>query len=131
MRRSILVLVACLIGAATPSWAQPATQPSEPFKLGTFDREGNEFLGVVLRDAYVVDLDRANRDYQRSPLQVKLPMAKDMKELAGRYDLDLKRRIHGIVNQLLGEERLTGSHRPGYVYDLSDVKTLAPIIYPN
>ena len=132
MRKILIVCVAGLLSVSPSLFAQSGSvSVSEPFKLGTFDREGNEFLGLVLRDAYVVDLDRANRDYQRSPLQVKLPMAKDMKELTGRYNLDLKMRIYGIVNQLLSENRLTGSNRPSYVYALSDVRTLAPIIYPN
>ncbi len=111
MRRTVFVSIVCLLWAATSLWAQPTAQPNEPFKLGTFELQGERFLGLVLRDAFVVDLDRANRAFQRSPLVVELPMAQDMKELAGRYDLDLKERIYGIVNQLLSEDRLIGTNR--------------------
>ena len=131
MRKTVFVSIVCLLGAATSLWAQPTARPNEPFKLGTFELQGERFLGLVLRDAYVVDLDRANRVFQRSPVVVELPMARDMKELAGRYDLDLKTRIYGIVNHLLSEGQLTGTDRPAYVYDLGDVRTLAPILYPN
>jgi 2-keto-4-pentenoate hydratase/2-oxohepta-3-ene-1,7-dioic acid hydratase in catechol pathway len=131
MRKNKAVLVACLLFSSTSLWGQTTDRPDEPFKLGTFELRGERFLGLVLRDAYVVDLERANQDYQRSPLQVKLPMAEDMKELAGRYDLDLRERIYGIVNQLLNEDRLSGATRPAYIYDLGDLKTLAPILYPN
>ncbi len=110
------------------SFAQSA---SEPFKFGTFEREGEMFLGVVLRDSHVVDLERANRVLERSPLVVTLPMARDMKELAGRYDLDLSSRIHAIVDQLVAGNRLSGPNRAGYVYPLESVATLAPILYPN
>lgn len=132
MGKKFFVAVLVLASASLPLFAQSGSMSvREPFKLGTFDREGNEFLGVVLRDAYVVDLERANQDYQRSPLQVKLPMAADMKELAGRYDLDLKGRIYGIVNRLVSEDLLTVRNRPAYVFDLSAVRILAPIIYPH
>ena len=131
MRKTVFVSIVCLLWAATSPSAQSTARPNEPFKLGTFELQDERFLGLVLRDAYVVDLDRANRGFQRSPLVVELPMARDMKELAGRYDLDLKTRIYGIVNQLLSEDQLTGTNRPAYVYDLGDVRTLAPILYPN
>ena len=131
MRKTVFVSIVCLLGAATSLWAQPTARPNEPFKLGTFELQGERFLGLVLRDAYVVDLDRANREFQRSPVVVELPMARDMKELAGRYDLDLKTRIYGIVNHLLSEGQLTGTDRAAYVHDLGDVRTLAPILYPN
>ena len=131
MRKTVFVSIVCLLWATTSLWAQPTARPNEPFKLGTFELQSERFLGLVLRDAYVVDLDWANREFQRNPLVVKLPMAQDMKELAGRYDLDLKTRLYGIVNQLLSEDRLSGSNRPAYVYDLGDVRTLAPILYPN
>ena len=128
MRIAVLVTLLSLVSGGGLSFAQTA---SEPFKFGTFEREGEMFLGLVLRDTDVVDLDRANRDLERSPLVVKLPMARDMKDLAGRYGLDLSSRIHAIVDHLFAENRLSGPNRAGYVYPLEDVTTLAPILYPN
>ena len=82
MRTNILVLIVGLFSGGASLFAQ---ESSEPFKFGTFERDGEQFVGIVLRDAYVVHLERANLDFERNPLVVELPMAKDMKELAGRY----------------------------------------------
>lgn len=128
MRTRIFVLLVGLFSGGASLFAQTT---SEPFKFGTFELDGEQFVGIVLRDAYVVHLEKANLDFERSPLEVTLPMARDMKELAGRYDLDLSRRIHRIVNALLSEDRLSGPNRRSYVYLLDAVKTLAPILYPN
>jgi len=128
MRIAVLVTLLSLFSCGGLSLAQTV---SEPFKFGTFEREGEIFLGLVLRDTIVVDLDRANTDLERSPLVVKLPMARDMKELAGRYGLDLSSRVHVIVDHLLTGNRLNSPNRPGYVYPLEGVTTLAPILYPN
>lgn len=128
MRTFILVLLFALSSGSPSLLAQTS---SEPFKLGTFECEGGPFVGIVLGDIHVVHLERANRDLERSPLVVKLPMARDMKELAGRYHLDLSQRVHAIVSSLLREDRLAEAHRPSYVYPLEAVKTLAPILYPN
>jgi len=46
--------------AAARTQAGSATQSVEPFKLGTFGIDGQETVGVVLRDAFVVDLGAAN-----------------------------------------------------------------------
>ena len=128
MRTNILVLIVGLFSGGASLFAQ---ESSEPFKFGTFERDGEQFVGIVLRDAYVVHLERANLDFERNPLVVELPMAKDMKELAGRYDLYLSPRIHAIVSALLSEGQLGGPNPPSYIYALDAVKTLAPILYPN
>jgi 2-keto-4-pentenoate hydratase/2-oxohepta-3-ene-1,7-dioic acid hydratase in catechol pathway len=128
MRTKALVAVFVLLSAVRLSYAQTV---GEPFKFGTFERDGATFLGLVLRDAYAVDLERANRDLERSPLVVKLPMARDMKELAGRYDLDLGERVHAIVDHVLADNRLIGPNHASYVYPLDAVTTLSPILYPN
>lgn len=128
VHKGILVAFLVLSFIEGISLAQTA---SEPFKFGTFEREGEMFLGLVLRDAHVADLERANRDLERSPLVVTLPMARNMKELAGRYELDLSSRIYAIVEHLVAENRLSGADRASYVYPLEAVTTLAPILYPN
>lgn len=113
--------------------ARLAAQPGAPetFKLGTFALKDQRFIGIVLRDAEVVHLARANRDLEKSPLVVKLPMPQDMKELAGRYDIDMRQRIYDIVRHVVAGDRLTGASRAPYVHGLSEVRTLPPIIYPN
>jgi len=132
MRKNLALSIAILLSLAVPLVAQNSSMSvSEPFKLGTFELQGERFLGIVLRDAYVVDLGRANHEYEKNPMVVALPMPGDMKELAGRYDIDLKERIYGIVHQVLTGNQLSASNRPGYIFELGEVKTLAPILYPN
>ena len=81
---SLLVLV---------SFSTLARASGEPFKLGTFEHDGEALIGIVLRDRYVVDLARANASLERHrPLWVKLPMPDDMSELIGRYDYGMKQR---------------------------------------
>lgn len=111
---------------------QPASvDVSEPFKLGTFDVDGAQTLGLVLRDRYVVELGAANRDYELNPAHSKVSMAADMKELAGRYHIGLRDRVYQIVNRLTAGNMLQGQSRPAYVHDVASVRTLAPIRYPG
>lgn len=132
MKKVILVFVAAVLFCATATHSVAAeTKPVESFKLGTFDIKGEITLGLVLRDRYVVELEAANNYLQRRPLYVKIPMAEDMKELAGRYRLGLKERIYQITNYVIGENLLDASNRPWYLHSLDEVETLAPILYPN
>jgi 2-keto-4-pentenoate hydratase/2-oxohepta-3-ene-1,7-dioic acid hydratase in catechol pathway len=102
-------------------------QPVEPFKLGTFEIDGELEIGIVLRDRIVVELGAANRELERRPDVADLPMPEDMKTLAGLYNMGYDRRIHQIVNHVVGGNLLEGAGRRGYVHDLSQVRTLAPL----
>ena len=112
------------------SWGAwlPAQMTSEqlPFKLGTFEKDGREFVGAVVRDAMVIDLLQANQILQRRSDWVELPMAEDMKSLIARYDYGLKRRVYEIVNAV---ERM--ADRPAYVHELASLKILPPISNPQ
>jgi hypothetical protein len=68
--RSIAVLMAlAVLGSPAHSAAQgnPSITSAEPFKLGTFEIAGEPRIGIVLKDALVVDLVAANRALQRDP----------------------------------------------------------------
>src|SRR5688572_31971579 len=66
--RFLLSLVAATVVAGVLAGAQAAPTP---FKLGTFARlDGRPFVGIVLREASVVEF----------------PAATDMKDLIARYD---------------------------------------------
>jgi len=98
----------------------------EPFKLGTFEHEGDEIIGVVLRDHFVIDLVRANAFYERRrPLWVKLPMPADMAELIGRYEYGMRERVHAIVDAAL--PTLDTSAPPVFVYELEELYTFPPV----
>jgi 2-keto-4-pentenoate hydratase/2-oxohepta-3-ene-1,7-dioic acid hydratase in catechol pathway len=97
-------------------------QRSRPFKLGTFERQGQTFVGVVLHDALVIDLPAA----MRAGSTTVTPPA-DMKQLISGYDGGLRAQIAAIVSGVEG----AGSARPAYVHELSAVKVRPPIMYPT
>jgi 2,4-diketo-3-deoxy-L-fuconate hydrolase len=119
----------------TPATAQTPAAPraAEPFKLGTFELRGTPQVGIVLRDALVVELDAANRALERNPVYPKIPMPADMVDLISRYEYGLQVRLYEIVNDLSSAGRLTGGARPDYVHDVSSpsVRTLPPLMYPG
>jgi 2-keto-4-pentenoate hydratase/2-oxohepta-3-ene-1,7-dioic acid hydratase in catechol pathway len=75
-------------------------------------------------DNLVVVFCAARMAIRTPPARVAPPT--DMKDLISRYDSGLRTRIGEIVRAVTG---LKGS-RPTYVYDLSAVRTLPPIMYP-
>jgi 2-keto-4-pentenoate hydratase/2-oxohepta-3-ene-1,7-dioic acid hydratase in catechol pathway len=108
-------LAAALITAQSPT----------PYKLGTFDRQGTTFVGIVLRDAFVVDFAAANAAVTPAS-NVASPV--DMKDLIARYDAGIRNRIVQIVTSVGDPARAS---RPAFVHDLKSVKTLPPIMYPT
>jgi len=130
MRRltGCVFLLAVLV--ATPLFAQrgPETTAAEPFKLGTFEIDGEPRLGVVLQDKFVVDLAAANRMLERNHAYPAIPMPADMRALIGQYEYGLKYRIYEVVNDVVGQKRLAASPRPGYIHEVGRVRTLAPLM---
>jgi len=104
------------LGIATALVAQPAPTP---FKLGTFERQGRPFVGVVLRENVVIDLAAASTAITNPASNVAAPT--DMKDLIARYDSGVRARILDIV-------RAVGDTRPAYVYELGALKVLPPVM---
>jgi 2-keto-4-pentenoate hydratase/2-oxohepta-3-ene-1,7-dioic acid hydratase in catechol pathway len=111
----ILALVISLTLASLPLLAQ-----GKPFKLGTFERSGQPFVGIVLRDSVVIDLAAAHAAIRIGNTALAVP--RDMKDLIARYDEGVRGRIQEII--------AAGSQGP-YVHQLSALKTLPPIMYPT
>lgn len=103
---------------------------AEPFKVGTFDIDGAAKVGIVLRDNLIVELDAANTALEKDAHYPKIPLPANMVELISRYEYGLKRRLYEIVNHLVASDGL-GEMRPAYVYNITDVRTLPPIMYPG
>ena len=118
--RIIAALAAC--AAASNVFGQGAT----PFKLGTFDQNGRAFVGVVLKDASVIDLAQASAALKSPASKVAAPS--DMKDLIARYDSGVRARIGEV---LANTKPLEGAGRPAFVHDLKSLKTLPPIMYPT
>ncbi len=115
--RLVFVLFGACVLAATLAQAQAVT----PFKLGTFERAGRTFVGIVLREAAVIDFAAAHKAV--TPASTVMPPA-DMKDLIVRYDQGLRARILEIVRSV----EAAGAKRPAYVFDLSAVKILPPVM---
>jgi 2-keto-4-pentenoate hydratase/2-oxohepta-3-ene-1,7-dioic acid hydratase in catechol pathway len=100
---------------------------AEPFKVGTFEINGAATVGIVLRDALIIDLAAANTALEIDPMYAHVNAPADMLELIGQYEYGLKYRIYDIVNNVVGNN-LTGAD---YVHRVDDVGILAPILYPS
>jgi len=129
--RLLTCLVALALGISVVSAQSPPLTSAEPFKLGTFDIDGRQAVGLVLRDSLVVDVMAANRALERDPAVVPMPMPTDMRGIIGRYEYGVSRRLYELVNHLVASGSLAAAAKPSYVHDLARVRTLAPIMYPT
>ena len=130
MRSTILAALLVVLGAPAGLQAQ-AMESAEPFKVGTFQIDGEAVVGLVLRDSLIVDIGAANTELELDSSYPRLAMPADMLELIGRYEYGLKYRLYEIVNDLVAGNRLSGGARPAYVHDVGGVRILAPILYPS
>ena len=81
MKRTLTLIAFAAFASPALVSAQSAMSSVEPFKLGTFEinGEGDKTIGIVLRDDLVVELDGANRALEQSPDYPAIPMPEDMK----------------------------------------------------
>ncbi|MGE4657658.1 MAG: fumarylacetoacetate hydrolase family protein, partial [Gammaproteobacteria bacterium] len=100
----------------------------QPFKLGTFQIEGDTRIGIVSDDELIVELDAANQALERNPAYPDIPMPKNMRELISRYEYGLKYRLYEIVGDLLTNGGLVIGSRPTFVHEVENVRTLAPLM---
>ncbi len=134
MRHTITALAVILALAGptvTATQMGPNIESAEPFKLGTFENEGRIFVGIVIRDRLIIELDAANTDLEGHRDYATMPMPGDMLGLIERYDYGLKYRLYEIVNHLVDNDRLAAGMRPGYIHPVDEIRTLAPIHYPG
>lgn len=120
MKRLWMGIVAAVCVGSALAFAQGATTP---FKLGTFERQGKPFLGIVLRESVVIDFAAAHTAPGMPASKIAAPT--DMKDLISRYDQGVRARIGEIIQRV---ESAGTAARPPYVSDLSMLKVLPPII---
>ncbi len=125
---TIAALAAFSIPALVSAQLGPDASSAEPFKLGTFEIDGVQTIGIVLRDQLIVELDAANEELQRDPAYPSIAMPTDMTALIGRYEYGLKYRLYEIVTDLVNNASLDADVRPSFVHDVGDVRTLAPLM---
>ena len=116
--------LACVVAVTAPFAVSAQTTPTA-YTLGSFERQGRPFVGIVLREAVVIDMAAAHAAL-RSPAST-LAAPTDMKDLIARYDGGLRARIQEIVRSV----EAPGAARPAYVYDVGALKILPPIMYPT
>jgi len=118
MRTEVFALTLGLVLASAAGAAE--AQRITPFKLGTFERGGRNFLGLVLDDTRVLDIAQANAAFQKGhPKAAKIAMPTDMTVLIERYDNGVGDRLRAIAN---GAEK-----GASYEYSLARLKILPPV----
>jgi 2-keto-4-pentenoate hydratase/2-oxohepta-3-ene-1,7-dioic acid hydratase in catechol pathway len=120
--------------ATLPSELHAQGMPSghhvaEPFKLGTFEIDDEDRVGIVLRDEFVVELSAANRELERNFQYPAIPMPEHMLGLVERYEYGMQRRVYEVVNHVVARGQLNGD-LPAYIHRVEDIRTLAPIRRP-
>ena len=130
MRRIIIAIALFVVAAPTSAFAQGTSNitSAEPFKLGTFEIEGEPRIGIVLQDKLVVELNAANRSLERNPAYPTLRMPDDMRELIGQYEYGMKVRLYEIVNDLVQAKRLAATPRARFIHDVTQVRAMAPLM---
>ena len=94
-----------------------------PFKVGTFERSGQLFVGVVLKDTQVVDIAPANAAYEGANASApKLTAPADMKQLIANYDTTWKTRLGAIAKEVS-----TAKTAPSYAYGVDALTILPPV----
>ena len=122
-KRTLIALTIAVAIAASAYVGAQTGGAAVPFKLGTFERNGQAFLGLVLRDAQVVDIAQANNAFQTSNTSApRLTAPADMKQLIARYDAEWRQRLAAIAKTVS-----SAGSAPAYVYALNTVKTLPPL----
>lgn len=116
-RLAFVGALAAIAAAATAG----AQRPPAAFKLGTFERQGVPFVGVVVNDSLVVDLAQADAAIASPPPRGRPPG--DMTDVIARYDSGVRDRIL----QVLAQVQAAGASRAPYVTELAALRTLPPV----
>ena len=120
--------LATIAAFASPTLINAQAMSSDvPFKVGTFGINGQPTVGLVLRDALIIEVAAANTALEVDPMYAHINAPADMLELIGQYEYGLKYRMYEIVNNVVGNNLLGAD----YVHRVEDVDILAPILYPS
>lgn len=109
-RLSIANIAFALLVCASAAGAQSR---AIPYKLGMFEDGGRTFVGVVLDDAVVVDLSRADPNAPAT-----------LRELIERWDRTMAARISALATDVRRGP-------PAYAFGLADVRALPPLDDPD
>ncbi|MBK6674974.1 MAG: fumarylacetoacetate hydrolase family protein [Proteobacteria bacterium] len=117
---SVASLTALILAAATA--ATGAEPKATPFKLGTFQAQGRDYVGLVLRDTVIVDIAAANAQYERTHASAaKLRIPADLKEVIARYDAEFGPRLRVLAAENAAVQNAA------YIRSIDAVKVLPPV----
>jgi 2-keto-4-pentenoate hydratase/2-oxohepta-3-ene-1,7-dioic acid hydratase in catechol pathway len=117
-----IVLAIAAAGCGQSTEAQSGGAPV-PFKLGTFERDGRAFVGLVLGDTRVVDVAQANAAHESANASApRLTAPADMTQLIARYESDWKPRLQAIARTVT-----SAGSPPAYAYTLDSLKVRPPV----
>jgi 2-keto-4-pentenoate hydratase/2-oxohepta-3-ene-1,7-dioic acid hydratase in catechol pathway len=117
-----LALALSLSGCGRSADAQ-AGGKAVPYKLGTFDRNGQAFVGLVINDTQVADVGAANTAWEgKNASAPKLAAPRDMHDLIARFDSEWKTRLAALAADVA-----TAASAPAYVTQVSALKVLPPV----
>lgn len=119
--RSVMpaLALAMVLAAGTAGAAQPA---GTPFKLGTFQADGRDFVGLVLRDTVVIDVAAANAQYERQNAGApRVSFPTDLKDVIARYDAEFGPRLRQLA------AANAGTQNAAYIRQIANVKILPPV----
>jgi 2-keto-4-pentenoate hydratase/2-oxohepta-3-ene-1,7-dioic acid hydratase in catechol pathway len=130
MRRVLILfaLLACVLPAVALAQGTSTITSAQPFKLGTFEIQGEPRIGIVLQDTMVVELNAANRALERNPAYPAIRMPDEMRDLVGQYEYGMKVRLYEIVNDIVANKRLAATPRAPYIHDVKQVRAMAPLM---
>src|SRR5688500_16520487 len=119
--RAVFVVLTLALGCPVAGYAQAgsAARSIEPFKVGTFQAGTRAFVGMVVRDRFVVDVAEANAALEKSRSFPKRAIPSEMVGVISEYENGLKQRLYAIVNETAQGNALTAS-RPAYIRELKD-----------
>ncbi|MFA5907841.1 MAG: fumarylacetoacetate hydrolase family protein [Vicinamibacterales bacterium] len=120
---SVAIALACAIAGCGVGTDAQGGGAAVPFKLGTFERGGTPFVGLVLKDTQIVDIAQANTAFEAANASApKLAAPADMKQIIARYDTDWKGRLAAIAKDVS-----TAKAAPAYAYAIGSLKVLPPL----
>jgi 2-keto-4-pentenoate hydratase/2-oxohepta-3-ene-1,7-dioic acid hydratase in catechol pathway len=109
-------LATALLHAQAPGTAGAA------YKLGTFERDGRTFIGVVVNENLVADLEQANAALDKASGSARVAVPREMKELIAAFGTaGVRQRIGAVAAQV------TAQPRPAFVHDLKSLRLRAPV----
>lgn len=120
---AVAMALACAIAACGVGTDAQGGGAAVPFKLGTFERAGTPFVGLVLKDTQIVDIAQANAAFEAANASApKLAAPADMKQIIAQYDTDWTGRLAAIAKDVS-----TAKAAPAYAYAIGSLKVLPPL----